>query len=155
MKSTEIKLYSEMTSPVLLHIISGYYLDPNEVARRIMRVISLHDNVKNPESMTLNSQWWELGSFLFYTIRHQWIGLRLNHDRSRKRIQNRNLWWSRRKVQGCEWCSRVCFQVILGCLIFSALIYHSFLFSHTFLQSSLYRKNSMRLNKTIETWEIV
>jgi hypothetical protein len=105
--------------------------------------------------MTLNSQWWELGSFLFYTIRHQWIGLRLNHDWSRKLIQNRNLWWSRRKIQGCEWCSWVCCQVILGCLIFSALIHHSFLSSHTFLQSSLYRKNSMQLNQTIETWKIV
>jgi hypothetical protein len=43
----------------------------------------------------------------------------------------------------------------LGCLIFSALIHHSFLSSHTFLQSSSYHKNFMQLNQTIETWEIV
>jgi hypothetical protein len=76
--------------------------------------------------MTLNTQWWELGTFLFYTVRHQWNGLRLNHDWSRKRIQNLNLWWSRRKVQGREWCSRVRCPVFLGCLIFSTLIHHSF-----------------------------
>ena len=64
-KLTEIKSSSETKSQVPTLTIKGYYLDPNEVARRIMRVVSLHDNVKNPESMTLNTQWWELGILHF------------------------------------------------------------------------------------------
>jgi hypothetical protein len=41
----------------------GYYIDPNEVARRISRVIAHFDGVKNVEKMTLKTQWWELGIF--------------------------------------------------------------------------------------------
>jgi hypothetical protein len=39
-----------------------------------MRVISLHDNVKNPQSMTLNTQWWELGiNLLISKVSTIWI----------------------------------------------------------------------------------
>lgn len=46
-----------MKNQVIFGGYSGYYLDPNETARRMMRVIALHDSVKNPEAMTLNTQW--------------------------------------------------------------------------------------------------
>lgn len=36
-------------------------MNPNETARRTMRVIAQFDKVNNPEKMTLNSQWHELG----------------------------------------------------------------------------------------------
>jgi hypothetical protein len=36
-------------------------MNPNEVARRIARVIAHFDGAKNVESMNLNTQWWELG----------------------------------------------------------------------------------------------
>ena len=55
----EIQLRNERT---------GYYLgknaiilDPNEVARRLVKVISLHDRVKNIDKITLNATWHELG----------------------------------------------------------------------------------------------
>ena len=38
-----------------------YYLNPNEVSRRIARVIANFDGVKNVEKMNLNTQFWELG----------------------------------------------------------------------------------------------
>lgn len=34
-----------------------------------MRVISLHDNVQNPQTMTLNTQWWELGIYCFLYLK--------------------------------------------------------------------------------------
>lgn len=40
---------------------SGYYLDPNETARRMVRIIAQFDKVNDPEKVTLNSQWHELG----------------------------------------------------------------------------------------------
>ena len=39
----------------------GYYLDPNETARRMMRIIAQNDKVADPEAVTLRSQWHELG----------------------------------------------------------------------------------------------
>jgi len=36
-------------------------MNPNEVARRIARIMANYDNCKNIEKMTLNTQWWELG----------------------------------------------------------------------------------------------
>lgn len=40
-------------------------MNPNEVARRIARIIAHFDGVKNVESMNLRTQWWELGIFQF------------------------------------------------------------------------------------------
>lgn len=39
----------------------GYYIDPNEVARRLVKLMALHDNVKNPEKITLDSTFIEHG----------------------------------------------------------------------------------------------
>ena len=39
----------------------GYYKDPSEVARRLIKLIALHDKVKNPHEITLQSTWHELG----------------------------------------------------------------------------------------------
>jgi NADH dehydrogenase (ubiquinone) 1 alpha/beta subcomplex 1 len=39
----------------------GYYLDPEEVAKRLMRVISMHDKVSKPQDMTLSKTWHNLG----------------------------------------------------------------------------------------------
>lgn len=36
-------------------------MDPNETARRILRVIAQFDRVQNPEQVTLNTQWHEMG----------------------------------------------------------------------------------------------
>ena len=35
--------------------------DPNEVSRRFIKLISLHDKVKNPGSITLEQTWHKLG----------------------------------------------------------------------------------------------
>lgn len=50
-----------MRRQVSINIRIGYYLDPNETARRTMRIIALFDKVQNPEQVTLNSQWHEMG----------------------------------------------------------------------------------------------
>ena len=34
-----------------------YYADPINVAERIVRLIALHDNVRDPAAVTLNSTW--------------------------------------------------------------------------------------------------
>ncbi len=39
----------------------GYYKNPEDVARRLIKLISLHDKVKNPEKITLQSTWYDLG----------------------------------------------------------------------------------------------
>lgn len=39
----------------------GYYLDPEDVAKRLMRVISLHDKVKQRQELSLNKTWHNLG----------------------------------------------------------------------------------------------
>jgi NADH dehydrogenase (ubiquinone) 1 alpha/beta subcomplex 1 len=39
----------------------GYYKDPNEVARRLIKLIALHDKVKNPHLIKLQSTWHEIG----------------------------------------------------------------------------------------------
>lgn len=39
----------------------GYYLDPEDVAKRVFRVIAMHDKVKKPEEMSLNKTWYSLG----------------------------------------------------------------------------------------------
>ena len=38
-----------------------YYADPVEVAERVVRLIALHDNVKNPSAVTLESEFSTLG----------------------------------------------------------------------------------------------
>ena len=38
-----------------------YYADPMEVAERTIRLIALHDNVKDPSAITLKSTFEELG----------------------------------------------------------------------------------------------
>ena len=38
-----------------------YYADPLEVAERVVRLIALHDNVRDPASVTLASNFYELG----------------------------------------------------------------------------------------------
>ncbi len=50
-----------MTRPVPVLANSGYYLDPNETARRVMRIIAQHEKINNIEEMKLSSQWYELG----------------------------------------------------------------------------------------------
>ena len=42
-------------------LIVGYYLNPNEAARRTMRLIAQFDKVAEPEKVTLSSQWHEMG----------------------------------------------------------------------------------------------
>lgn len=39
----------------------GYYLDPEDVATRVMRVIAAHDKVGKPETLTLSKTWHNLG----------------------------------------------------------------------------------------------
>ncbi|KRX09890.1 Acyl carrier protein-like protein [Pseudocohnilembus persalinus] len=41
--------------------LSGYYLDPNDVARRFIKIISLHDDIKNPSEIKINSSWEQIG----------------------------------------------------------------------------------------------
>jgi acyl carrier protein len=38
-----------------------YFADPVGVAERVVRLIALHDNVRDPSSVTLNSSFEELG----------------------------------------------------------------------------------------------
>ena len=38
-----------------------YYADPIAVAERVVRLIALHDNVKDPAAVTLNCSWEDLG----------------------------------------------------------------------------------------------
>jgi hypothetical protein len=57
----EKKLNLEIKSLVIINIRLGYYLNPNEAARRMMRVITQYDKVENPEKVTLNTQWHEMG----------------------------------------------------------------------------------------------
>ena len=38
-----------------------YYADPLDVAERVVRLFALHDNVRDPTSVTLNSSFSELG----------------------------------------------------------------------------------------------
>jgi NADH dehydrogenase (ubiquinone) 1 alpha/beta subcomplex 1 len=38
-----------------------YFADPIEVAERIVRLIALHDNVKNPSAVTLQSEFSSIG----------------------------------------------------------------------------------------------
>jgi NADH dehydrogenase (ubiquinone) 1 alpha/beta subcomplex 1 len=38
-----------------------YYADPMDVAERVVRLIALHDNVRDPASVTLSSHFSELG----------------------------------------------------------------------------------------------
>lgn len=39
----------------------GYFQDPNEIARRLVKLIASHDTVKNPEKITLDSTFYEIG----------------------------------------------------------------------------------------------
>ena len=38
-----------------------YFSDPIATAERVVRLIALHDNVKDPAAITLNSTWQDLG----------------------------------------------------------------------------------------------
>jgi acyl carrier protein len=38
-----------------------YYADPLDVAERVVRLFALHDNVRDPSAVTLNSSFSELG----------------------------------------------------------------------------------------------
>ena len=40
---------------------SGYFANPDDVARRLIRLISLHDKVKSPSQITLQSAWKDIG----------------------------------------------------------------------------------------------
>ena len=40
---------------------SGYYKNPEEIARRLIKLIALHDKVKKPHEITLQSTWHEIG----------------------------------------------------------------------------------------------
>lgn len=40
---------------------SGYYANPEEIARRLIRLISLHDKIQNPSQITLKSNWKDIG----------------------------------------------------------------------------------------------
>ena len=51
----------KVRNQVVLLIDSGYYLNPNEVGRRISRIIAHFDGAKNVQKMNLNTQFWELG----------------------------------------------------------------------------------------------
>jgi hypothetical protein len=50
-----------MRNQVKINIKIGYYLNPNEVARRTLRIISLYDRVEDPEKVSLSTQWHEMG----------------------------------------------------------------------------------------------
>ena len=39
---------------------SGYYLNPEDVSRRMLRIFAAHDNVENPENITLATTFYEL-----------------------------------------------------------------------------------------------
>ncbi len=41
--------------------VRSFYSDPNEVGEEIIRIISLHDKVKDPSKVTLNSTFEEIG----------------------------------------------------------------------------------------------
>ena len=47
---------------VLMTRVNGdYFQDPVAVAERVVRLVALHDNCIDPEAITLNSTWEELG----------------------------------------------------------------------------------------------
>ena len=57
-----IRLLSrKVRNQVFFSVDSGYYLNPNEVARRISRIIAHFEGAKNVQKMNLNTQFWELG----------------------------------------------------------------------------------------------
>ncbi len=39
----------------------GYFANPDNVSRRLVKIIAMHDNVKNPNEITLKSSWESLG----------------------------------------------------------------------------------------------
>lgn len=53
--------YTKETGLIFRNERQGYYIDPNEVARRLVKLMALHDNVKNPEKITLDSTFIEHG----------------------------------------------------------------------------------------------
>lgn len=40
---------------------SGYYIDPEDATKRVMKIIAGHPEVKNIKDLTLGSTWFELG----------------------------------------------------------------------------------------------
>ena len=48
-------------TPVPLDLGSGYYIDPENVAMRAIRILTLHDNLKNPDNLTLRKTFNQLG----------------------------------------------------------------------------------------------
>ncbi|CAK67246.1 unnamed protein product (macronuclear) [Paramecium tetraurelia] len=56
------KYFASNEQPIILrNEKSGYYVNPEDVARRMIKVISLHDDVKNPSGITLQSTWTDIG----------------------------------------------------------------------------------------------
>ena len=59
---TQIQQRSYYKDNVLMQRNNGeYFNDPVAVAERVVRLIALHDNVIDPEAVTLNKSWEELG----------------------------------------------------------------------------------------------
>ena len=54
---TQTKRFYTKKGIILRDDKSGYFVDPNEVARRIVKLISLHDCIKDPSKITLESTW--------------------------------------------------------------------------------------------------
>lgn len=50
-----------MSDQVGQGISVGYYLDPNEVATRIIKIFGLYDKVKDVSKIKLTTQWHEIG----------------------------------------------------------------------------------------------
>mmetsp|Transcript_35430 Transcript_35430/g.31918 ORF Transcript_35430/g.31918 Transcript_35430/m.31918 type:complete len:136 (-) Transcript_35430:160-567(-) len=46
---------------ILRDLKNGYFLDPQDVARRLSKLIALHDKCKDPSQITLGSSFHELG----------------------------------------------------------------------------------------------
>ncbi len=55
-----VKFYHPIRE-VMKKDVRAFYSDPNEVGEEIIRIISLHDKVKDPSKITLNSTFEEIG----------------------------------------------------------------------------------------------
>lgn len=55
-----VKFYHPIRE-VMKKDVRSFYSDPNEVGEEIIRIISLHDKVKDPSKITLNSTFEEIG----------------------------------------------------------------------------------------------
>ena len=94
----------------------GYFLNPNETTRRIMRIIAQHEKVEDPESLTLNTQWHEIGT-KWMIARVERVGFGVVVHRNREWVR---YWVSGRsdvEIQRHPWCCSICFAFILGRMI--------------------------------------